>query len=441
MALTIVEGTNEFVLTLFDFSGGLNTRDVDTLIRDDELSDGRNFTYISRGGLTIRKGHTRLNTAAWGTDPIQGGCGYYKSGADREEIITAGTSIGSRVAEGVTIADIKTGLSGDGERFTFHQYLDHLFMANTTDNLMVYDGTTVWDIGYEIPTSNCSLADAGAGSMGVGTYKYKITYKYIDGESNACTATNTITIDASHAVNLSAIPTGGVRVTGRVIYRTIAGGATYKLLATINDNTTTTYADDIIDASLGADIEVDNIYTYLRSCTMMVNHKGRVWYAGNPTYPSTLFYSKSLEPESNPALYYWDVGNGDGDEITSLAVNLGALVVHKKYSTWVVTGDTPVGTSADMILEQVNPSVGTLSRWTVSHAGNDLLFLAPKVGVQRLTRVILADTETMDTESLSDKISKTIDDDLKTSILSLAHARAWDNKYYLFVPSLSSDSL
>lgn len=439
MALMQIEGTSEFVLTLFNFKSGLNTRDVETLIRDYELSGGRNFTYDSRGGLSIRKGYAPMNISAWGANPIKGGTGYYRTGADREEIVSAGTSIGTRVAEGTAIANLKTNLSGNGERFAFHQYLDHLFMANTTDNLMVYDGVNaVYDIGYIIPASNCTLADGGAGSMGAGKYYYKITYKYIDGESNQCAADVNITIAASKQVALSAIPTGSAMVTGRAIYRTTAGGSVYKLLTIINDNTTTTYADNIADAGLGADIDVDNIYTYIRPCKYMVNHKGRMWYAGNPTYPSTIFYSKSLSPEANPALYFWDIGKGDGDVIAGLAVNLGALVILKQYSTWVISGDTPVGTSADMILENVNPSIGTLSHWTISHAGNDLLFLSPKVGVQRLKRIILSDTESMDTEALSDKISTTINDDLQQSILSIAHGRAWNNKYYLFVPALAA---
>jgi hypothetical protein len=53
-------------------------------------------------------------------------------------------------------------------------------------------------------------------------------------------------------VQLTGIPLGGSAVTSRKIYRTAAGGATYMLLATLADNTTTTYTDNTADSGLGA---------------------------------------------------------------------------------------------------------------------------------------------------------------------------------------------
>jgi hypothetical protein len=58
---------------------------------------------------------------------------------------------------------------------------------------------------------------------------------------------------AMNQVNLSGIPIGSATVTSRKVYRTAAGGAQFKLLTTLADNTTTTYADATADASLGAD--------------------------------------------------------------------------------------------------------------------------------------------------------------------------------------------
>lgn len=55
-------------------------------------------------------------------------------------------------------------------------------------------------------------------------------------------------------VSLTSIPTSGdARVTKRKIYRTALGGTTYKLLTTLSDNSTTTFADNVADESLGAD--------------------------------------------------------------------------------------------------------------------------------------------------------------------------------------------
>lgn len=53
-------------------------------------------------------------------------------------------------------------------------------------------------------------------------------------------------------VSLTNIPLGGNGITGRKIYRTEAGGSQLKLVAAIADNTTTTFLDTVVDASLGA---------------------------------------------------------------------------------------------------------------------------------------------------------------------------------------------
>jgi hypothetical protein len=55
----------------------------------------------------------------------------------------------------------------------------------------------------------------------------------------------------ANKVTVSSIPTGGSSVTKRILYRTEDGGTTFKYLATINDNVTTTYTDNTPDTSLG----------------------------------------------------------------------------------------------------------------------------------------------------------------------------------------------
>jgi hypothetical protein len=56
----------------------------------------------------------------------------------------------------------------------------------------------------------------------------------------------------TNRVAIAGVATGPTGTTSRNVYRTTAGGAQLKLLATIADNTTATYTDAIADASLGA---------------------------------------------------------------------------------------------------------------------------------------------------------------------------------------------
>jgi len=97
-----------------------------------------------------------------------------------------------------------------------------------------------------------TLVTTSTGNVDAGTHKYTITYINDSGETELGAVSNTITTDATHKqVTLSKIPVStSISVTSRKIYRTKAGADEYYLLATIADNTTTTYTDNIADASL-----------------------------------------------------------------------------------------------------------------------------------------------------------------------------------------------
>lgn len=104
-------------------------------------------------------------------------------------------------------------------------------------------------------------APAAPGNVNTGVHRYLATFVTVDGETQAGTASSAVTV-ADSAVNgqvsLTGIPLGGANVTSRKLYRTQAGGSVYYLLATIADNTTTTYTDNIADVSLGAEAPSTN---------------------------------------------------------------------------------------------------------------------------------------------------------------------------------------
>lgn len=120
------------------------------------------------------------------------------------------------------------------------------------------DATTALDI-YDsnvatFPTAAAAAtatAVAGAG-VAAGAYKYQVTFVSTLGENLRGTEASVTTSGGNLQVNLTAIPTGPAGTTSRKIYRTLAAGATNSevLLATINDNTTTTYSDNAPDASI-----------------------------------------------------------------------------------------------------------------------------------------------------------------------------------------------
>lgn len=107
-----------------------------------------------------------------------------------------------------------------------------------------------------------ALAGAGAGVLGNGVYKYKVTLVNATGETTGG-ADNAGTTVADYTTNgqiaLSGIPTGAAGTTARKLYRTKVGGSTYYLhvagTAALADNTTVVYTDNTADATLSATVE------------------------------------------------------------------------------------------------------------------------------------------------------------------------------------------
>lgn len=95
--------------------------------------------------------------------------------------------------------------------------------------------------------------DPSAGNLN-GTYYYRVTYFGATGEADASPPSSSIS-PSNQKVVVTIPVSSDPSVTGRKIYRTAAGevdAVLGKLVATINDNTTTTYLDNVADDSLGA---------------------------------------------------------------------------------------------------------------------------------------------------------------------------------------------
>lgn len=146
------------------------------------------------------------------------------------------------------------------------------------DDISIGSGGWTGDIRYDVlipdadtavhswvPSGMSLQAAPAAPTVGVaagpgltGDYHYRITLVDTDGETLGGTI-SALVQPANQVVTLTAIPTGLEGTTARKVYRTAAGGSVYKLVATINDNTTTSFNDSVADGSLGVD-EPGNVH-------------------------------------------------------------------------------------------------------------------------------------------------------------------------------------
>jgi len=121
---------------------------------------------------------------------------------------------------------------------------DTLVFATTVDGQIPNPGLT------DPPVA----ADNGVGVMPAGTYEYGVTFVTAGGETDLGTPSNALVQVINKKINVTAIDLGGLGTTARKLYRRVNGGA-WKLVptgATLNDNVTTVYADNNLDAALGA---------------------------------------------------------------------------------------------------------------------------------------------------------------------------------------------
>lgn len=108
----------------------------------------------------------------------------------------------------------------------------------------------------DIPTD--ALAGAGAGNVDNGSYLYAFSYVSPLGESGLGPSSNGVTVadkTSDGKVDVGNITAGPSGTTARRIYRSDDAGATWGLVATISDNVTTTYVDNIAQATVDAAAE------------------------------------------------------------------------------------------------------------------------------------------------------------------------------------------
>lgn len=179
---------------------------------------------------------------------------------------------------------------------TVQPTLEPLTVAEAVTHLRVGAGNTE-------PAPNApsvALAGAGAGNVDNGAHRYRATFVTADGETEGGTISDVVTVadkTVNGKVTVSAIPLGGSAVTARKLYRTVAAGSTYFLLATISDNTTTSYTDNIADSSLGAAVSATNT-TADPELTSLIK-SARQWieqYCGRSLITQTLRYKRDRFP-------------------------------------------------------------------------------------------------------------------------------------------------
>jgi hypothetical protein len=172
--------------------------------------------------------------------------------------VTGSTALFTNITASSLTADLATKVSKTGDTMTGPLVINS--NSTITGSLIVTGSiTTQTQLDFDAvaePTNAVTLTLAGvAGNVNVGSHYYYVSFVTALGETSFFFGTEPFitTTAGNQQVIISNIPVSpDPRVTARRIYRNGANQARFndlRILTTINDNTTTTYTDNIADAS------------------------------------------------------------------------------------------------------------------------------------------------------------------------------------------------
>jgi hypothetical protein len=298
--------------------------------------DGLYNMFINeKGQAEKRQGYTKYNTDSIGAaHPIVGLHRFYNESTDTAEFLCAWNTklykLASAAGHAATalLSKAATDYTFTADSDThFANFYAHCYIANGADAVAKYGGTYVRSVGMTVPTAPTFSANID-GSLGTGTYYFKVTYVDEDGyESNGGAA--------SAAMSSLATPNDGItitipvstddKVTKRRIYRTSVGGAIYYYDGEVADNTTTTYNSTQADSSLGSLLHTD--HEIPPSGSQLITKRRNRLYLGSGDYLSISDLSDVDYFPSGNFIY-----TGNRQDITALVEQLNALPVFTQNS-------------------------------------------------------------------------------------------------------------
>lgn len=305
--------------------GGLNNKYQRALIADNESPSCQNVVF-DQGAVETRYGSEKFNTSSVGSFACDGLYTRYTRTGDQTMVAAFNGSIFTwNVNTFVSIPSAQSVFTA-GVRIAASQQENHLFMGTGETIPHKWNGTDFTRHGVYPPTTAPVAATAPTGTVLTGDYQWKVTYVNSQSvEGDVSISTSTLTVAGQNAI-LTSIPVAPQSwgVSARRIYRnTNAAPTTFKRVAEISDNTTTTYEDGVADASLGVTAPTDNGVP--PSYQGIVSHQNRLWMVTGTD--NKLYYTELGEPFTVASTNFRQLGDDAGVLPKTVAVHNDMILV------------------------------------------------------------------------------------------------------------------
>lgn len=366
------------------FDGGLNNKYPNSVIDISESPDCLNVAFAD-GAAGTRQGSSKLNSTSLGSFVIDGIYTRHQDSTAQTMVVFAGGS--GYVWNSTTFATIGSAQSvfSLGVRIFGAEFQNNLYVGNGTVIPYKYTGSEFNRHGVYPPTTTMAVATAGTGSVLTGTFSWAVTFvnsQLVEG--NASPVTSSITLTAKNGA-LTSIPVAPTSwgVASRRIYRKSSAAGFYQRVATISDNSTTSYDDGIADASLGATMPTDNGVPPLYS--VCVYHKQRL-FMNDPANLSLVSYtyidsSAGPSPYTVNSLGFFRIGDGSGEVVRTIAPYGDSLLVGTDKGLWLVY--MPDTTPANWQFIRLKSQYGSVSPYCFLQIKDRTLFASTENGVFR----------------------------------------------------------
>jgi hypothetical protein len=324
-------------LELITFDKGLVIDKRSSLMMEDgELVAAVGFDYINDGVLECRGPLTAKNTTAYGSIHSLTRYVNYVLMVDGQTIRYKWDLDG--YCDQYIPPDYNfttAGTLASSKRCRFAKYKDFICIANNHDT-KVFSGGNLYDWRIENPTvAPTATASTGGGADGAYTLYYTFLIKFPNGRTveTGLSPAGTITVTANQSIiwTFSKCNYSGTGIIiNRKLYRTSTTIGEIYYVATIQDNTTTTYTDTFTDAALELSTisTTDDYAPVIEAPTDITDHLQRVFYVKG----SALGWSEPYLPFNFPAANQTTVSK-DGEDLTSI-VRWGEQVYISSKFTW-----------------------------------------------------------------------------------------------------------
>ncbi len=377
--ITKIQNPKRQIESVTGFIGGGNTFQDETVIKETELTKFKNIV-LTVDGLEPRPGS--LNYGGEQDSRVRGLFPFYKADGSRKLLRFSNGKIYYK--NGASWSQIGSDTWTADTNMNMLQVRNNVYFFNGTEKIRYSDGSTI--TSFSALTTPVGLTVAAQGTTGSTAYSYRVSAFNSTGETLACTgvaiANGNAIIDTTNYNKIDWTATAGA--TGYNIYGRKSTGLGETYLATVYTNTyndtATTLAGDYLSPSNVVLPPESNTTTGI-TCAKGVFSQSRIFAAGDPSYPSRLYYGGA---GSNINTFYFsengggatDIFKDDGSIIRDILPFQGGVIVWKDNAIYKFY----LNSLGQPTLEEITRSFGGISWRGSKHVENDVIFPTKKDG-------------------------------------------------------------